>query len=134
MQRLVCLLFILILCPGCDRGCLLRCLRALNFVHYVRCVKNFYAKSKWMRALLQKPPYAVAAVEFCVYLIHLSLWYYKVAAMLFCAFLVLCFSWLQTVALCWIVLLFSLCGGIAVVVQTVNCDHAWWRFSGVSFV
>jgi len=57
-------------------GCSLRCVRALNFVHYVRCVNFFYARRlRTFRALLQKPPYAVAVVEFCVYLIHLSLWY-----------------------------------------------------------
>jgi len=59
-------------------GCALRRVRALNFVHYVRCVNFFYARwSRTFRALLQKPPYVVAVVEFCVYLIHLSLWYCK---------------------------------------------------------
>ena len=104
----------------------LRCVRALNFVHYVRCVKTFYARRlHTLRALLQKPPYVVAVVEFCVYLIHLSLWYCKVAATLFSAFLVLCFSWSQKIALCFIALLFSPCGGIAAGVQTVNFDHVW---------
>jgi len=46
----------------------------------------------------------------------------------FVRFLVLCFSWTQKVALCCIVLLFSLCGGIAAGVQTVNCDNAWSHF------
>ena len=53
-------------------------LRALNFVHYVRCVKFFYARRlRTLRELFQKPSYVVAVVEFCVHLIHLSLWYCK---------------------------------------------------------
>jgi len=91
-------------------------------IAYVACVR-----------LLQKLPYVVAVVEFCVYLIHLSLWYCKSRQRSFVRFLVLCFSWSQKVALCFIALLFSLCGGIAAGVQTVNCEHAWSRFSGVSY-
>ena len=77
VQCQFCLLFILIAvssdscwCPGCMIGCV----RALNFVHYIRCVKIFYTRRlRTLRELLQKPPYVVAVVEFCVYLIHLSL-------------------------------------------------------------
>ena len=32
-----------------------------------------------------------------------------------------------------VVLLFSLCGGIAAGVQSVNCDYAWSHFSGMSY-
>jgi len=114
--------------------CLLRCVRALNFVHYIHCVKFFYARRlRTLRELLQKPLYVVAVVEFCVYLIHLSLWYCKSRQLSFVRFLVLYFSWSQKVVLCFIGLLFSLCGGVAAGVQTVNCDHAWSRFSGVSY-
>jgi len=56
-----------------------------------------------LRALLQKPPYVVAVVEFCVYLIHLSLWYCKLRQRSFVRFLVLCFRWSQKDALCFIV-------------------------------
>jgi len=86
-----------------------------------------------LRELLQKPPYVVAVVEFCVYLIHLSLWYCKSRQRSFMRFLVLCISWSQKVALRFIVLLFSLCGDIVAGVQTVSCNHAWSRFSGVSY-
>ena len=41
------------------------CVRALNFVHYVRCVKIFYARRlPTLRELLQKPPYVVAVLSF----------------------------------------------------------------------
>ena len=110
------------------------CVRALNFVHYVGCVKFFYARRlRTLRELFQKPSYVVAVVEFCVHLIHLSLWYCKSRQRSFVRFLILCFSWSQKVALCFIVLLFSLCGDIVAGVQTVSCNHAWSRFSGVSY-
>jgi len=105
--------------------------RALNFVHYVRCVKIFYARRlHTLRELLQKPPYVVVVVEFCVYLIHLSLWYCKSRQRFFVRFLVLCFSWSQKVALCFIVLLFSLCGDIAA--GRPNCE-VWPRLVTVQW-
>ena len=57
-------------------GCPLRCVRWILCITYVALI--FYARRlRTFRALLQKPLYVVAVVEFCVYLIHLSLWYCK---------------------------------------------------------
>ena len=72
-----CRLWLVLVSQLCEVACV-RCVRALNFVHYVRCVKICYARRlRTLRKLLQKPPYVVAVVDFCVYLIHLSLWYCK---------------------------------------------------------
>jgi len=131
VQLLVCLLFILIAVASAARvpvvwGCPMRCERALNFVHYVCCVYIFYARRlRTLRELLQKPPYVVVVVEFCVYLIHLSLWYCKSRQRSFVRFLVLCFSadhrkLLRVSLYC--------CSRCAVTLQRaskLNCDHAW---------
>jgi len=114
----------------------LRCVRALNFVHYVRCVKTFYARRlHTLRALLQKPPYVVAVVEVCVYLIHLSSWYCKSRQHSFCALFWYCVLADHRKLLC--VSLHRCSHGVVVLfavgVQTVNCDHAWSRFSGVRY-
>jgi len=86
-------------------GCPLRCVRALNFVHCVRCVKFIYTRRlRTLRALLQKAPYFVAVVEFCVYLIHLSFWYCKSRQRSFVRFLVFCISWSRFVFHCTVVL------------------------------
>jgi len=60
-------------------GCPLRCMRTLNFVHYVRCVKIFKQDECMgcVRYCRNRRTLYIAVVEFCVYLIHLSLWYCK---------------------------------------------------------
>ena len=66
------------LCPGCVR--LSHALRACVEFCALRMLRLifFYARRlRTLRELLQKPPYVVAVVEFCVYLIHLPLWYCK---------------------------------------------------------
>jgi len=104
VQCLVWLRFILIAVAGVQVvwGCPLRCVRWILFIKYV--ASFFYARRlRMLRALLQKPPYVVTVVEFCVYLIHLSIWYCKLRQRSFVRFLVLCFRWSQKDALCFIV-------------------------------
>jgi len=108
-------------CVACVRWILCITYVALNFLRKTIAYVPF--------VITETAVHCIAVVEFCVYLIRLSLWYCKSQQRSFVRFLVLCVCWSQKVALCFIPLLFSLCGGIAAGVQTVNCDHAWSRLT-----
>jgi len=132
VQRLVCLLFILIavafrLPPVsglCEVLCWVAslCVRALNFVHNVRCVKMFTLSECVITET------AVRCGRRWVLRLFDSFYHYdtiRSRQRSFVRFWWLCFNWSQNIALWCIGLLFSLCGGIAAGVQTVQWSELW---------